>query len=71
MVRGGFYTGAVYLAGHAVECMLKALLISRHPVAQRQNVYMTCRQEIGHNLEELNVKPAVSYLGLVRNRQEG
>jgi HEPN domain-containing protein len=51
---GGFYTGAVYLAGHAVECMLKALLISRHPPGQRHNVYKACRQKIGHNLEELN-----------------
>lgn len=54
LFSGNLYTGAVYLAGHAVECMLKALLISRSPATERSTVFEHCRRKIGHSLEALH-----------------
>ncbi len=38
LLRGDFTTGAVYLAGYAVECMLKALWLSRIPTSERPSL---------------------------------
>jgi HEPN domain-containing protein len=46
----GFTTGAVYLAGYAVECVLKALLLSTVPASQRPSVLASFRGNLGHDL---------------------
>jgi hypothetical protein len=48
-----FTTGAVYLAGHAVECMLKAALVASYPATRREQVHAECKGEIGHDLDKL------------------
>jgi hypothetical protein len=34
LIKFGFYTGAVYLSGYGVECVLKALILSATPASQ-------------------------------------
>jgi HEPN domain-containing protein len=47
-------TGAVYLAGYAVECLLKAVLLERTPASRRQAIWDTFRGRAGHNLDSLH-----------------
>jgi hypothetical protein len=58
----GRSTGAVYLAGYAVECLLKAVLIARTPVSRRRRVWDSFRGKAGHNLDSLRY--AVSRVGV-------
>jgi hypothetical protein len=44
---------SIYLAGYAVECALKALLLSVTPLSKTQGVLKSFRGERGHNLEWL------------------
>lgn len=46
-------TGAVYLAGYAVECILKALLLSAVPERRHDQVVETFRGRRGHDYEWL------------------
>lgn len=49
-------TAAIYLGGYAVECILKALWLSRVPPRQRAKVIESFRGERGHDLEWLKVQ---------------
>lgn len=44
-------TGAVYLAGYAVECMLKALLLSRIPADEQEEMAATFRGNRAHDFD--------------------
>jgi hypothetical protein len=46
-------TGALYLAGYAVECMLKAMVLYRVPSRERNKLLADFRGRIGHSLEGL------------------
>jgi HEPN domain-containing protein len=46
-------TGAIYLAGYAVECALKALILSYLGAKRRAIVLESFRGNRGHNLESL------------------
>lgn len=49
-------TVAVYLAGYAVECILKALWLSRIPFRDRAKQVEVFRGEKAHNLEWLKAQ---------------
>lgn len=49
-------TGAVYLAGYAVECLLKALILAATSRGQRRAVADTFRGAKAHDLDWLRVK---------------
>ena len=49
----GHGTGAVYLAGYAVECVMKALLLSATPRAERAAVAASFKGAAGHDLDRL------------------
>jgi hypothetical protein len=55
-------TGAVYLAGYGVECILKSQLQSRLPLSQQKAHMKLFRGDKGHNLEGL--KAALQRQGL-------
>jgi HEPN domain-containing protein len=46
-------TGAVYLAGYAVECMLKALVLAVVPAGRRGELLADFRGSRAHNIEWL------------------
>lgn len=52
----GFRLEAIYLAGYAVECALKALIIERVPKRQRQEVIQGFRGQVWHSFEYLKRK---------------
>ena len=49
----GRSTAAIYLAGYAVECILKALLLSITPARHRAAVLKSFRGGVGHDLNHL------------------
>ncbi len=49
MLEGSRTTGAIYLAGYAVECILKALLISTVPDSRRAEVVASFRGSRAHD----------------------
>jgi HEPN domain-containing protein len=49
-------TGALYLAGYAVECALKAMLLANSPVSEQSTIIDSFRGKIGHNFESLKHK---------------
>lgn len=49
-------TAAIYLAGYAVECILKALWLSRVPPRRRSKQVESFRGEKGHDLDWLKVQ---------------
>jgi len=51
--RAGKTTGAVYLAGYGVECMLKALVLNAVPAALRAAVLRSFRGGKAHDFEWL------------------
>ena len=51
--KGHFTTGAVYLAGYAVECMLKALILSNEVPEQNKTTLATFKGQSGHSFEGL------------------
>jgi HEPN domain-containing protein len=63
LLRNGHTTGAVYLAGYAVECALKAALLSAVRAADHARWVERFRKEIKHDLvwlrTELRAKHAV------------
>ena len=44
---------AIYLTGYAVECILKALLLTSTPAGERAEVLATFRGAIAHNIDWL------------------
>jgi len=46
-------TGAIYLAGYGVECLLKSLVLSHVPVSQQPDVASTFRGRRAHNFDWL------------------
>ncbi len=53
LFREGRTTGAVYLAGYGVECILKALILSVTAPGNRAAVLADFRGNQGHNYEWL------------------
>jgi hypothetical protein len=53
LLKNGRTTGAVYLAGYAVECILKALLLARTPAAGRRAATESFRGTKAHDFEWL------------------
>lgn len=49
-------TGAVYMAGYAIECALKALLLSVLSVANRRKMVRTFRGVLAHDFEWLKAQ---------------
>jgi len=49
LLEGEFTTAAVYLAGYAVECMLKALILSRVPRKKARATLGLFRGAIAHD----------------------
>jgi hypothetical protein len=47
---------AIYLSGYAVECILKALLLTTTPTRERAAVLATFRGAIAHNIHWLREK---------------
>lgn len=51
LLDNGRTTGAVYLAGYSVECILKALILSVTPSGRRSQVEASFRTATAHNYE--------------------
>jgi len=49
-------TASIYLAGYAVECTLKALLLSVTPTSKISKILESFRGERGHNFEWLKAQ---------------
>ncbi len=49
---------AVYLAGYAVECILKALLLTKTPASKRAEVLATFRGSVAHSIDWLRAQLA-------------
>ncbi len=49
LLEAGRTTGAVYLAGYGVECILKALLLAHVPVTTRSAVFKSFRGARAHD----------------------
>jgi hypothetical protein len=50
LTEGNRTTGAVYLAGYAVECMFKALVLSMAPRQRHRTIVQEFRGRRGHDL---------------------
>jgi hypothetical protein len=53
LVNAGFTTGAVYLAGYAVECMLKALILSTASRSEATDILKRFHGRHAHDFEWL------------------
>ncbi len=53
LLQNQYPTGAVYLAGYAVECGLKAVLLSQVPRARHEDVLTEFRGRHGHDFDWL------------------
>ena len=51
--NAGYYIGTVYLAGYAVECMLKALILNSSPKKDHETVAAEFRGQRAHQYEWL------------------
>ena len=62
---------AIYLAGYAVECILKALLLVHTPEGERPDVLATFRGAVAHNIEWLRGRlvQRIRRLPAAENRQ--
>ena len=56
LLREGRTTGATYLAGYSIECMLKSLILSVTPARDRESVLTSFRGVKGHNYLWLKAK---------------
>jgi hypothetical protein len=52
----GYYIGTVYLAGYAVECAFKALILNATPKNQHQTVEGEFRGQRAHSFEWLRLR---------------
>jgi HEPN domain-containing protein len=53
LVKGGYTTASVYMAGYAVECALKALLLSTVPPRKQREIVDAFRGAKAHDFEWL------------------
>ncbi|QEH38727.1 HEPN domain protein [Aquisphaera giovannonii] len=53
LLRAGYTTGAVYLAGYTVECILKALILNAVPPGRVTEVLQLFRGNHAHDFEWL------------------
>ena len=53
LLEAGYTTGAVYLAGYAVECVMKSLILANLPEVQRSEVRKSFRGGKGHRVDSL------------------
>lgn len=53
LLEGARNTGAIYLAGYSVECMLKALIIERTPESKREDLVSSFRGAKAHDYDWL------------------
>lgn len=53
LFEAGFYIGAVYLAGYAVECMLKTLIMNAQPEKDHEPTEAEFRGQRAHQYEWL------------------
>jgi hypothetical protein len=53
LLEAGRTTGAIYLAGYCVECMLKALILARVPRRRRQETLRSFRGARAHDYDWL------------------
>lgn len=58
LFNAGFYIGAIYLAGYAVECMLKALILNSLPDKEHEIVESEFRGQRAHQFEWLRLRYA-------------
>ena len=56
LLREDRTTGAVYLAGYSVECMLKALILSMVPETKQEDIAGSFRGAIAHSYDWLKAK---------------
>ena len=54
LLSGNYTTGAIYLAGYAIECMLKALILFSEPARRNAQTLRTFRGTKGHAFEWLH-----------------
>ena len=60
LLAAGHGTGAIYLAGYAVECTFKALLLTATPAADRAAVVASFKGAGGHSLQGLRDRYVVA-----------
>lgn len=53
LLRNVRYGAAVYMAGYAVECMLKALVLASSPADQQETIATSFRGSRGHDIDSL------------------
>src|SRR5438552_3356136 len=53
LLRGGYTTGSVYLGGYAVECVVKALILSSEPANRHATTLRSFRGRKGHDFDWL------------------
>ncbi|MBI3822795.1 MAG: HEPN domain-containing protein [Planctomycetes bacterium] len=65
LLEHGFYQDAVYLAGYAVECSLKALILQRTPHGKFKEMMKRLTEvgKLGHDFEYLK--------GILKEQQKG
>jgi HEPN domain-containing protein len=55
LFRAGYTTGAVYLAGYGIECILKALVLTAVPEKDRTTLLRTFRGAKAHEYDWLRI----------------
>jgi hypothetical protein len=53
LLRAGYTTGTIYLAGYGIECILKALVIMAMPASARPDIIRSFRGSKAHEFEWL------------------
>lgn len=53
LLEHNYTTAAVYLGGYAVECALKALILSSEPVTKHRDTLLSFRGTRGHSFDWL------------------
>jgi len=56
LLDNGYTTIAMYLAGYAVECMLKAVLLAAHPQRRQTEAIREFRGQKAHNFDWLRYR---------------
>ena len=51
--RSNFFTASVYLAGYAVECALKAVILANTPASKHKETKDSFRGKVAHNYDWL------------------
>jgi len=58
LFNAGYYIGSIYLAGYAVECMLKTLILDSLPEKEHQRAEAEFRGQRAHHYEWLRYRYA-------------